>query len=45
MVGSIYGNCSFRFDPLTNMAIIGNSWGRASGGLREGGRGEGLWVG
>jgi hypothetical protein len=21
----IYGNCSFRFDPLTNMAIIGNS--------------------
>jgi hypothetical protein len=25
MVGNIYGNCSFRFDPLTNMAIIGNS--------------------
>jgi hypothetical protein len=22
VVGSIYGNCSFRFDPLTNMAII-----------------------
>jgi hypothetical protein len=21
----VYGNCSFRFDPLTNMAIIGNS--------------------
>jgi hypothetical protein len=21
----LYGNCSFRFDPLTNMAIIGNS--------------------
>jgi hypothetical protein len=21
----IYGNCSFRFDPLTNMAVIGNS--------------------
>jgi hypothetical protein len=20
-----YGNCSFRFDPLTNMAVIGNS--------------------
>jgi hypothetical protein len=22
----LYGNCSFRFDPLTNMAVIGNSW-------------------
>ena len=21
----LYGNCSFRFDPLTNMAVIGNS--------------------
>ena len=21
----IYVNCSFRFDPLTNMAVIGNS--------------------
>jgi hypothetical protein len=21
----LYGNCSFRFDPLTNMAILGNS--------------------
>jgi hypothetical protein len=21
----LYGNCSFRFDPLTNMAAIGNS--------------------
>jgi hypothetical protein len=21
VVGSIYGNCSFRFDPLTNMAV------------------------
>jgi hypothetical protein len=20
----LYGNCSFRFDPLTNMAVIGN---------------------
>jgi hypothetical protein len=30
LVGSIYGrssgNCSFRFDPLTNMAVIGNSY-------------------
>jgi hypothetical protein len=25
MIGSIYGKCLFRFDPLTNMAIIGNS--------------------
>ena len=25
VVGSIYGNSSFRFDPLTNMAVIGNS--------------------
>ena len=25
LVGSIYGNCSFRFDPLTNMAVIDNS--------------------
>jgi hypothetical protein len=25
VVGSIYGNGSFRFDQLTNMAIIGNS--------------------
>jgi hypothetical protein len=25
VVGSIYGNCSFRYDPLTNMAIISNS--------------------
>jgi hypothetical protein len=21
----LYGNCSFHFDPLTNMAVIGNS--------------------
>ena len=21
----LYGNCSFRFDPLTNMAVIDNS--------------------
>jgi hypothetical protein len=21
----LYGDCSFRFDPLTNMAVIGNS--------------------
>ena len=21
----LYGNCSFYFDPLTNMAVIGNS--------------------
>jgi hypothetical protein len=24
VVGSIYGSFSFRFDPLTNMAVIGN---------------------
>jgi hypothetical protein len=22
----LYGNCSFRFDPLTNMAVIDNSY-------------------
>ena len=22
---ALYGNCSYRFDPLTNMAVIGNS--------------------
>ena len=22
----LYGNCSLRFDPLTNMAVIGNSY-------------------
>jgi hypothetical protein len=21
----LYGNCSFRFDPLTDMAVVGNS--------------------